>query len=42
VIAVDKQLATWVGGSILGGLELFSQMVVTREEHDESGRTNEK
>jgi hypothetical protein len=36
VMAVDKQLATWVGGSILGELELFSQMVVTREEYDES------
>ena len=29
--------SVWVGGSILGSLELFEQMVVTREEYQESG-----
>lgn len=29
--------SVWVGGSILGSLELFEQMVVTREEYHESG-----
>jgi actin-related protein len=33
----NRATATWVGGSIVGALELFGQMVVTREEFHESG-----
>jgi actin-related protein len=33
----NRATATWVGGSIVGGLELFGQMVVTRQEYHESG-----
>jgi actin-related protein len=36
VSAAQRQNAAWVGGSIIGGLELFPQMVVTRDEFRES------
>lgn len=36
VADVARKDAVWVGGSILGSMELFPQMVVTREEYAES------
>ncbi|OHT11550.1 actin [Tritrichomonas foetus] len=40
LVASPKRLnSVWVGGSIVGSLALFSQMVVTREEFGEVGAT---
>jgi hypothetical protein len=33
----DRQLATWLGGSILSSLQVFRQMLVTKEEYEEKG-----
>jgi actin len=37
VMAPDRTKSVWIGGSILGSLALFGQMVVTSEEYRESG-----
>jgi actin-related protein len=37
VMAPDRMKSVWIGGSILGSLALFGQMVVTSEEYRESG-----
>jgi actin-related protein len=34
-----RESSVWIGGSILGALSLFGQMVVTRDEYHESGET---
>ncbi|KAJ2918132.1 hypothetical protein MD484_g2328, partial [Candolleomyces efflorescens] len=33
----DRDLATWLGGSILSSLQVFRQMLVTKEEYEEKG-----
>ena len=37
VAAPERKYFTWMGGSILGSLETFPQMVITHEEYKESG-----
>ena len=33
----ERKYAVWIGGAILSSLSTFPQMVVTKDEYDESG-----
>lgn len=35
----ERKYSVWIGGSILASLSTFQQIVVTREEYDETGPT---
>jgi len=35
----ERKYSVWIGGSILASLSTFSQIVVTKQEYDETGPT---